>query len=1094
MTSSSVMPPEDTNEQGDEVFVFPASFAQQRLWIIDQLEPGRPTYNIPVNFRLTGALDVGALGASLTYLLERHEALRTVFEARDGEPVQVVLPPSALPMRQADLRDVAEQAREARLAQLLHDEANTPFDLSTGPMVRARLVRLTADSHVLALTFHHIAVDGWSIGIVQRELAAAYDAFSAGASPVLPELALQYADYAVWQREWLQGEVLEQQLAHWKAQLAPPLPMLDVPTDHSRADSAERLADRAEVVVSRETRDAIRALARDAGATPFMVLLAAFQLLLSRYAGQDEVIVGTPIAGRTRTELEPVVGFFVNTLALRTSLGGNPTFRQLVDRVRATTLGAYGHADLPFERLVEELQPERDRTRNPIFQALFSLQDLTSFDGLTLRGLHVRKLQTARETAKFDLQILMNTVADGFRGILEYDASLFDAATARQLVAHYTNLLDGIAANPDSPIDTLRLLDAAEWARAVGTGAAIDVRRDRTVVDLFDAQVRRTPNAIAVELADARLTYRELDERASALARRLRESGVSPGVCVGVCIERSLAMVVGVLGVLKAGGAYVPIDPAYPEARIELMIASAGITTVLVARGTAARVFGAGVAVVDVDAVGVVPATAAPLAPTATTPDDLAYVIFTSGSTGVPKGVAMPHAPLVNLLEWQRRESRTGEGERTLQFASLSFDVSFQEMFATWSTGGALVLVDEATRRDPEALLRLLAAQRIERLFLPYIALQHLADAAVASGIRTPSLREVITAGEQLRVTPSVREWFRSMPGCALVNQYGPTESHVITAYALPGAADEWPELPPIGRPITNAAVYVLDRAGQPVPPGVRGELYLGGATLARGYLNAPALTAERFVPDPFAGRPDARMYRSGDLGRVRRDGAIEYLGRADGQTKVRGYRIELGEVESVIGRSPLVAACAATVREDRPGDQRLVAYIVPVAGSEGAVAAARELCRAQLPEFMVPSAIVTLASLPVTPSGKVDRRALPAPDGDATEPAEYAAPVTQIERDIAAIWATVLGVQRVGLTDNFFDLGGHSLLATRTVSRVRDRLGRDVPLRALFDFPILRDFVGEVERGVATAKQAPIAAISRATFRRAGTTEGGGG
>lgn len=1076
-TTASMLPPDD-----EEVFVFPASFAQRRLWLIDQLEPGRSTYNIPVVLQLEGPIDVGALHASLTFLVERHEALRTVFEARDGEPMQVIRPPGevALPVR-----SVARTSLHAAI----HDEANRPFDLATGPVIRAVLFALEPEEHVLLLVVHHVATDGWSIGILLRELAAAYDAFSAGSTPALAELPLQYADFAVWQREWLDGGALATQLDYWRGALAGPLPVLELPGDRARGTDTEKVAERAEVQLSRATSDAVRELARASAATPFMVLLTAFQLLLSRVSGQDDVLVGTPIAGRTRREMEGVVGFFVNTLALRARFPSGQTFRELLARTRETTLAAFANADVPFEQLVEIVQPERDRTRNPIFQALFSVQDLTTADGLTMRGLRVAKLQAARETAKFDVQLLLNAASGIFRGALEYDASLLDASSAAQLAESYGVLLDQLVADPDRSVDALRILgpDATERTLAESAGPT-RARAPITLGACFADQAARTPDEIAIRCGTQRVSYAELDARSDEVARGLRARGVGRDVCVGICIERSVEMVVAVLGVLKAGGTYVPVDPAYPSARVRYMIENAGIRTILVSSRTRDAVASAGAECLELAAVSMPGHVALPLVDA----DALAYVIYTSGSTGTPKGVAMPHAPLVNLLEWQRAQSMAGVGTRTLQFASLSFDVSFQEIFSTWSTGGTLVLVDDDTRRDPDALLRLLRTERVERLFLPYIALQHLADAA--SG-REPvsTLREIITAGEQLRVTPSVRDWLQSMPDCTLTNQYGPTESHVVTAYTLRGAVDAWDELPPIGWPIDNARVYILDRAGQPTIPGARGEIFLGGAALARGYLGAPDKTAERFLADPFATEPDARMYRTGDLGRRRGDGAVEYLGRIDGQVKLRGFRIELGEVEAVIARDTSVAACAATVREDVPGERRLVAYVVPA--SRGVDAAAlRDHCRAHLPEYMIPAAFVPLELLPLTPSGKIDRRSLPAPTDSAIAARGYVPPAGEIETIVAGIWSEVLRVERVGRSDDFFDLGGHSLIATRMVSRVRDRLGREIPLRALFDCPILSEFVAEIER-TSPADSVPRpqgGTIARAAFRRSATDGGG--
>lgn len=1057
----------------EDVVIFPASFAQRRLWLIDQLEPGTSTYNIPIALQLTGTLDVGALRASLTYLVERHEALRTVFEATDGEPMQVIREPAEFPLPHRAVTD-------AEIEDALRVEANRPFDLARGPVVRAALFALEPTKHVLLLVVHHIAADGWSIGLIVRELIVAYNAFSAGGSPRLAALPTQYADYAVWQREWIAGGALDAQLDYWRQTLAAPLPILELPGEGRAVSDREHRAESVAVTIDAATSDRVRELARDCSATPFMLLLAVFHLLLARLSGQDDVVVGTPIAGRTRREMEGVVGFFVNTLALRARVSHGATFREMLLRTRETTLAAFANADVPFEQLVEVVQPERHRSRNPIFQALFSLQDLGALGDLTMRGLQVTRVRTTREAAKFDLQLMLSGTTGAFRGTLEFDASQLEPEIATQLAASYVALVGQVVAAPDRPLDTLAVMDAAEWERtlAASAGPALDAPT-ATLNSLFRAQASATPDAVAIRAGNETVSYAQLDARSDAVARGLRARGVRRDERVGICMDRSIDMTVAVLAVLKAGGAYVPIDPEYPAARKRYMTDNAEIRTVVVTPRTRAALGDISGECVELPSLEV--PSVAPLPDVE--PDALAYVIYTSGSTGLPKGVAMPHAPLVNLVRWQRENSSAGLGTRTLQFASLSFDVSFQELFSTWCTGGTLVLVGEETRRDARALLRLMREERVERIFLPYVALQHMAEAA--SGEEpVRSLREIITAGEQLHVTPSIRAWMRTMPECSLVNQYGPTETHVVTSYTLRGAVDEWEELPPIGSPITGARVYILDAAGQPAAVGVRGEIVIGGDVLAREYLGASDKTAERFVRDPFVGMPGARMYRTGDLGRRRRDGAVQYLGRLDGQVKLRGYRIELGEVESVIARDPSVAACAATVREEAPGDRRLVAYVVPGARPVS-VTALRDLCRAHLPEFMVPAAFVSLDALPLTPSGKIDRRALPAPAGADAPTRGFAAPVGEMETTVAAIWKELLRVERVGRDDDFFELGGHSLIATRMVSRLRDRLGCEVPLRVLFDYPILGEFAANLQRLASVQAARPHNdVIGRAAFR----------
>jgi amino acid adenylation domain-containing protein len=1065
----------------EEVFVFPASSAQQRLWLIDQLEPDRSTYNIPLVFRLAGPLDVRALEASLDYLHERHETLRTVFDVRDGAPVQVIRPPEHAVLPVIDLSALDESARTAEVARLMAEEGGRPFDLRTGPVLRATLLALAEHEHILMLTAHHIAVDGWSLGILQRELSAAYAAYASGSVPALPELPIQYADFTQWQRERISGPADEEQINYWKSQLRQPLPVLDVPVDRPRARAERHIADRVPVEVPVDVSDALTAFARDAEATSFMALMAVYHVLIHRYSGQQDVIVGAPIAGRTRRETEGLIGFFVNTLALRVDFSAAPTFRQLLASVRTTVLGAMANQDVPFEKIVEVIQPKRDRTRNPVFQTLFSLQDLGTEGALSLPGIKTTKLLGTRETAKWEMQLLMNTTSRGFRGQLEFDADLFDRETAEQLARHFVNLVRSAVAEPDRPIGELSLLSDAERHALVTDWNATEMPypENALIHELFEEQVERTPNADAITFAGETIDYATLDARANALAQRLIALGVGPDERVAIFMDRSIHVIVAVIAILKAGGAYLPIDPAYPPARARYMLENADVRAVLTMRAMADRVPPHSAATLVVDELA--PSSAPERARVRPTPDQLAYILYTSGSTGNPKGVAMPHRPLVNLLSWQIRDSFRGKPLRTLQFSALSFDVLYLEIFATLCTGGVLVLLDEVTRRNPEALFDVLVNERIERLYLPFVALQGLADAALlrSADERNASLRQFNTAGEQLRITPSIRAWLNRMPGCLMVNQYGPTETHVVTALTLAGTPDEWEELPTIGRPIDNTTVYLLDQHLEPVPRGVTGEVYLGGVMVARGYLGSPERTAERFLTDPFSSVPGARMYRSGDLARYRPNGEIEYLGRADGQIKLRGFRIELGEVESVIARSPLVAACSVAVREDT-GQKRLVAYVVLARDVPDAGSALRTLCKSELPEFMVPSAFVFLPVLPLTPSGKVDRRSLPAPEDDAVDGdgRRFKAPRTPLEHEIAQIWERLLPGQRIGIYDDFFECGGHSLLAVQMLAEIQRARGRRVPLAWLFESTTVVALAARLTAEVVATKEPPVVAL----------------
>ncbi|MET0396874.1 MAG: amino acid adenylation domain-containing protein, partial [Longimicrobiaceae bacterium] len=1060
----------------------PLSFAQQRLWFIHQLDPRSPAYNMPAGMRLRGPLDPRSLRRALGEIVRRHEALRTVFAASgEGEPVQVVLPPAPARLPAVDLSGLAPRDRERETGRLGDAESAHPFDLARGPLLRSALLVLDPADHVVLFTMHHIVSDGWSMGVLVREVSELYAAFAAGLPSPLPELPVQYADFALWQREHLSGRRLEEQLEFWRARLAGAPPLLELPTDRPRGPVEDPAGTRLAFVLSPELSAAVPALARSEGATLFMALLAGLQLTLSRWSGQDDVVVGSPIAGRTRVELEGLIGFFVNTLVLRTDLGGDPTARELLARVRRGVLEAQSNQEFPFERLVEEVQPERTLAHSPLFQVLLSLQNVDSGSLQLGAGLELEPIPSTLDTAKFDLSWTMEEIGGVVAGGVSYRRSLWEGATVQRIVDHFRAVLAGMVAHPDRPVSRIELLTGAEREQVLRrwNDTAADYPVHGGLRALFEAQADRTPAAAAVAFGAESLTYAELDRRADALAARLVALGAGPDARVGLCVERSLELAVGVLGILKAGAACVPIDPAYPQERVAFMLEDAAVAVLLTQEKLVERLpaTSAELVVLDGEAENdtsesegqeALPQNWGRVAslsePGGGLPDALAYVIYTSGSTGRPKGVAMPQRPLLNLLAWQLREWSGRPAARTLQFASLSFDVSFQEILSTWASGGTLLLVPEEVRADMPRLARFLAEEHVERIFLPFIALQHLAEAAEAEGIVPGSLREVVTAGEQLRVTEPIRRWLGRMPGCALVNQYGPSETHVVTALTLAGGAEGWPLLPGIGGPIANTQCYVLDGELRPAPVGIPGELYLGGDGVARGYLGRPALTAERFVPDPYGPRSGGRLYRPGDRARWLAGGELEFLGRTDQQVKVRGFRIEPGEVEAALEAHPAVGEAVVAVREDAPGDRRLVAYLVAAAGK--AVPGGAELrafLAARLPEYMVPNAFVSLASLPLTPSGKIDRRALPAP-GDAAAEAGFVEPRTPTEAALAGIYAAVLRREQVGAEDGFFAMGGHSLLATRVVSRVRDAWGVELPLRALFEAPTVAALAARVD------------------------------
>ncbi|RKH09839.1 amino acid adenylation domain-containing protein [Corallococcus sp. CA053C] len=1047
----------------------PLSYAQQRLWFLDRLEPDSPLYNMPAAVRLTGPLSVSALQQALQELVRRHEALRTTFPTVDGQAHQAIASDLPLSLSVIDLRD----STEAEMHRLAMEEARTPFHLAHGPLLRAKLLRRSDQEHVLLLTMHHIVSDGWSQGVLVRELGALYEAFTAGRPSPLPELPIQYADYAVWQRQWLAGDVLASELSWWKQQLHAAPPALELPTDRPRPAVRTYRGSVVPVALSRELSDALAALSRREGGTLFMTLLAAFQVLLHRHSGQDDIVVGSPIAGRTRAETEGLIGFFVNTLALRTKLDGDPSFRELLARVREVTLGAYAHQDVPFEKLVEELAPVRDLRRPPLFQVMFVLQN-TPMPALALGEATLEPLPFAQTVAKFELTLSLEETAEGLRGSLEYNTDLFDAATVERMAGHYRTLLEGLVAEPGQTLSRLPLLTEGERHQLVvawnQTRTALP--REHGIAALFEAQVARTPDAVAVVFGDQRLTYRELDRRANQLGHHLKSRGVGPEVLVGLCVERSVELVVGLLGILKAGGAYLPLDPGYPQERLAFLLEDTGTPLVLAQRHLVEKLPAKRPPVLALDAEWDAIATARTDAPVSGAgPESLAYVIYTSGSTGRPKGVCVLHRGVVRLVK-ETGYARFSAEEVFLQVAPLSFDASTFEIWGALLNGGRLV-VFPPERPTLTALGETVKREGVTTLWLTASLFNTMVDEQ-PEALRP--LRQLLAGGEALSV-PHVKRALTALPGVRLINGYGPTESttfaccHTLTEADLVGSI-------PIGRPIANTVAYVLDRHGSPVPIGVAGELHLGGDGVARGYLNRPELTAERFVPDPFSSDAQATLYKTGDVVRYRADGVLEFLGRADHQVKLRGFRIELGEIESVLAKHPQVREAAVVVREDVPGDKRLVAYVV---ASTAAGRSASEVLRAHLrdtlPEHMVPTAFVELPALPLTANGKLDRKALPPPDmTQADAHRTYVAPRTPVEETLATLWAEVLRVPRVGSTDSFFELGGHSLLAMQVLSRMRAAFGVDIPLRALFEAPTVAALGERVETALrsGTSPEAP--------------------
>ncbi|WP_244237085.1 non-ribosomal peptide synthetase [Corallococcus llansteffanensis] len=1002
----------------------PLSFPQQRIWALNQLDPAGIAYNNTVTLRLDGAVDVTLLEAALNVLVRRHEVLRTTFALEDGGAHQVIAASMPLVLQRLEARGSTPEAREAEALKLALAEARKPFDLVRGPVMRAALIRMGEAASVLHLTLHHIASDGWSGGVLFRELVAIYLSLAAGGPSPLPELPVQYADYAVWQRGWLLGSGMEAQLAYWKAQLAG-AQVLELPTDRPRPARWSGRGGRLQVAAPRALMDALWAVGRREGATPFMVLTAAFQTLLSRYSGQDDIIVGTSAAGRNRPELEGLIGCFLNTLAIRGDLSGAPTFVELLRRVKAASIGAYAHQEIPFERLVDELRVPRDPSRMPLVQAMLTFHNTPAVEVRT-PGLGVKMIELDIGATKVDLSLELRETPDGLTGGLEYPADLFDLFTVELLWERYVRLLEGIAADPSQRVTELPLLSDAERQRMLVTwnDTHEPFAQDASLHGLFEAQAARTPDAVAVVAGESRLTYAELDARANQLAHHLRTLGVGPEVRVGLCTERSVELVVGMLGVLKAGGAFVPLDPAYPTARLSYLMRDAALSVVVTQDALVDVLPAGGEVLVSLDTEWSRIARHPAQAPRVDSlPGLLAYVIYTSGSTGTPKGVLVPHQGLCNTLPSIIRAHGVGPGRRVLQAAALGFDASVLEVLSTLVAGAELHLVPRESLLPGEPLRAVLEGRGITTVTLTPSSLSQLEPDGL------PTLETIISAGEAC--TPELaRRW---KPGRRLLNGYGPTEASVCATVST----DLDVERPDIGRPLANMRAYVLDGRGQPVPPGIPGELYLGGPGVARGYLGRPELTAERFVPDAFRGESGARLYRTGDRARYRADGRLEYLGRTDFQVKLRGFRIELGEVEATLRQYPGVRDAVATVREDPPGTRRLVGYVVHAAELD--TPALRAFLKERLPEHLVPASFVALESLPLSTSGKVDRAALPAPDAAAAGTAKaFAEPRTEAEKTLAALWAQVLGVERVGLHDNFFELGGDSILGIQIVSRAK--------------------------------------------------------
>jgi amino acid adenylation domain-containing protein len=1060
----------------------PLSFAQQRLWFLDQLEPGSTVYNVPGALRIGGPLSVEVLERCFNEIVRRHEALRTTFSTVEEEPVQVIAASTNVSLPVIDISDFSESEREEEARRLALEEANKPFDLRQGPLFRTALIRLGENDHVLLLSLHHIVSDGWSMGVLYRELSALYQAFANEEPSPLPDLPIQYADFAAWQREWLQGEVLESQLSYWKKQLAGAAAVLNLSTDRPRPARQSYRGARQSIELSSELTQGLKALSRKEGVTLYMTLLAAFQILLHRYTGQDDIVVGSPIANRNRIEIEGLIGFFVNTLVLRSDHSGNPTFRELLPRVRETALEAYAHQDLPFEKLVEELRPDRDLSRSPLFQVMFVLQNAPAGE-LNSKGLNVSPMRMAGETTKFDLTLSVHEGGPGLRAGLQYSTDLFDEATIARMLGHFETLLEGIVANPEQRISDLPILTEAEKHQVLveWNETKRDYPKDKCIHQLFEEQVKRTPEAVAVVSEDRQLTYGELNRRANQLANYLKKLGVGPEVLVGICVERSLEMIVGLLGILKAGGAYVPLDPKYSKEHLAYILEDARASVLITQQRLVEDVASSSerVMCLDQDWQQIDKENGENLE-NRTAPENLAYVIYTSGSTGKAKGVAIQHASVVAFLTWTSTFFSRTEMAGVLASTSICFDLSVFEIFGTLSYGGRVVLAQNAL-----ALSALPAAVQVSLVnTVPSAIVELLRTSAIPSSVCTINL-----AGEPLKPA-LVKKIYQSTSATKVYDLYGPSEDTTYSTAAL--RTPDGPQT--IGKPLANAHIYILDQAMQALPIGVAGDLYIGGVGLARGYLKRPDLTAEKFIPHPFSSERGARLYRTGDLARYLPDGSLEFLGRIDHQVKIRGFRIELGEIEAVLGGHPQVREALVLALEDAretqsvelTANKRLVAYFA--AEKDLGVEELRSYVGAKLPHYMVPSAFVRLQALPLTANGKIDRATLPAPDGSRPDLAKvYVEPQTPTEALLVKVWSDVLKLEKIGIHDNFFELGGHSLLATQVVSRMSRALGKNIPLRNLFEAPTVSEIallVAKSEERSETSHAPPIVRVPRESYR----------
>jgi amino acid adenylation domain-containing protein/thioester reductase-like protein len=1067
----------EIRHQSRESNTFPLSFAQQRLWFFNQLEPDSCAYNISSAVRLTGKLDISAFSQSIQEILQRHEALRTNFQMRDGQPVQIINPTANFTLPLIDWQFLSQTEREQETLKLLTAESQRPFDLDTGSLLRVTLLRFSEIEHVVLLTMHHIIADGWSMGVLISELVALYPAFACGKISPLPKLPIQYADFAVWQRQWLQGKVMAQQLAYWQQQLGGILPILELPSDRPRPAIQTDKGATQSLLISKSVSQGLRSLSQQQGVSLFMTLLAAFQVLLYRYTQQDDIIVGTPIANRNRSEIEGLIGFFVNTLVLRTYLGDNPSFLELLTRVRDVTLGAYANQDLPFEQLVEELRPERDLSHSSLFQVMFILQN-APMGVLELPGLTLQSLEIKTNTANFDLTLSMAETPAGLEALFEYNTDLFDAARIERMLGHFQTLLAAIATRPHQRLSELSILTTNEQQQLWSWNCnQLLFPQHLCIHQLFEVQVERTPDAVAVVWGDEQLTYQELNTQANQLARYLQKQGVSPGILVGICGEPSLELIVGLLAILKAGGAYLPLDPSYPQERLAWMLTDAQISVLLTQERllTSLPTHQAKIICWDKDRDAIALSSQENLA-NRNYPENLAYVIYTSGSTGRSKGVMVEHRHLVNAYFAWEESYKLEKVTCHLQRANFSFDVFAGDLVRALCSGSKLVLCPREFLLEPQKLYELMQQEKVDCAEFVPVVLRNLIQYLKQTQQRL-NFMQLLICGSDSWYVQEYQE-IRNFCGTKtrLINSFGLTEATIDSSYfeilennLINNSENNLKnnlnieQLVPIGQPFANTQIYILDSHLQQTPVRVTGEIYISGAGVTRGYLNRPDLTAEKFIPNLFSDKPGERLYKTADLGRYLPDGNIELLGRSDHQVKIRGFRIELGEIEAVLGQHPDVQQAVALVAE-KADDKRLIAYVVPHSQNLKS-SDLQDFLQHRLPSYMIPSAVMQLESLPITPNGKVDRSALAKLPIIRSEIADnFVAPQTAIQQNLTNIWMEILGVTKIGIHDNFFELGGHSLLTTRLIVKIREAFQIDLPLRILFESPTVESLANTLE------------------------------